>query len=210
MAPITGIKERLHNYYFSSWIADTRKGGLGVSKDLSFKSDMNLFYTDLGNHFRTNMKCAGHLPSDRTMRIQRVGICVSFSDRMHYERFFNETSFTLKVLGNSAFAFEPLDLCKKKKLPFTASGAPRPMPGNSITLFEPNRSHPGTSSYETQIDMNAETPPAITIPTRADFHLKLESGADFTEVMQQLESGELQGYAEITGILDVVHVRDIL
>jgi hypothetical protein len=190
MPKIIGVMERLGWLYYSGWIADTKPGGVGKSKQVSFSKSMKLFTSDLGDEDRTNMMMSGQFGGDRTAIIKRVGYYASFSNPINFKMFQADAQFELMVGGTPTVFFTPDTINKTVSLSV-------PNHATGLTAFEPER----TGS-------EANNKP-ISIATRQAFYMNIETSERFERRMRDIEQGLSLEYAQITGLLDTEVTREV-
>lgn len=217
MPQIVGVIERLGYLLYSGWIADKRPGGVGISEQTTFRPNLKLFTTDLGDTFRTNMCLSGQLVADRTCMVSRVGFHASFTDPKNYNRFFEGVSLHFVVgedgdrfKSNVPASFDARKINPEAGIETDRGGVPYPVYRHGITLFEPERKGE-FGPHEGEVVAKNERRKPIAIPPRQTFHMLLRSDERFTASMNRIEQSTLDNssYAEVTGLLDATMTREV-
>lgn len=199
-------KETFHNLLYSAWIADTRPDGMGVSKWSVMRAhpehrqpSIRLFMGDLGDHSRTNMHCAGCLPGDQTIRIERVGLYAAFSDERRYAEFFRCARMILTVgdkpmLTVPASYFASGDVVQPEQVVVEDGKVPPP--------FLHSEGFCGFVKF----DKGIAVPPRQCFEAHVDLH-----DVAFAEYLERLErGGEFTSYAQIMLMIEGPQSRSIL
>lgn len=196
---VRGIVEKRQHTYWHSWIADSRPGGLGISRYMSFAKQMRMFCADQGDLRRTNMLCAGQLVSDRTMLINRFGLHVSFSDAQRYADFWRCCTLTFTV-GDKPILALPASYFANKDLTV-----------DPLELDMMKVDDPPPFDYEGGHCAFLTLTRNIVIPARQGLSLLMDfSDENFVEAMQRIERGaEFASYAEITPMFEGIETREV-
>lgn len=194
MPQLIHIKEVLYKELWHAWIADTRPGGLGTSKELTKYSDaIRLFTTDIGDIHRTNMrKFGGGLFSSHEASIHKIGVFASFSNPIHYKSFFRSTYFKFIVNKKSQVKFPALEIPVPPGWPRNDDGSPKESFPHGfmgwIKLAQP-----------------------IKIEGDQEFYGVIKSNKSFVHEMRKIETKQVpNAYAEIKLVLGTDYTRDVI
>jgi len=185
MPAIVGGIEKLLQPLWAGWRIDKRNGGSDLLLPL-----MNLFVSDFGNIFKTNMGCPAALVGNRSAIIRRIGVFASFDCLEDYEEFWGNCTIDLNM-GHRTF--HSLDMCDVEvpdEHGRLESGAPRP-----------------THKYGYFGWFTLELP--LEVAQRSVIYAQQRSSEELVKSMEYLRYSPSQDFAAATIFLDTAMTREV-
>jgi len=188
MPQTMSVKEIMHQPIWDGW----RMKRNDESYAYVLIPDMNLFTAPLANSaISNNVNGGGHLVSDRSALVRRIGVFASFDSMDAYEEFWDKGSLEFIVNARVLHDFNAKDIEVPEAHGRMESGIPRPTH---------NYGYLGWYTL----------PLAAEIAPRSEFFVRLHSSKKLAADMLDLWNAPRDDFAAINVFLDTLITREVI